>query len=77
MLSGICETPEDDYKEQLKEVKESLNPKVEYSRNGMPPPETIFDKKALFKNYGYLMKVPLPSCTVASGSATKSMGSSL
>jgi len=31
-------------------------------RTIMPPPEKVFEKKSLFKNYAHFMKVPLPDC---------------
>ena len=62
MLSGICDINEEDFKRQLKQKKDQANPRFEHHRNGMPASESIFDKKSLFKNFGSMMKVPLPLC---------------
>jgi hypothetical protein len=51
---------ESEFKTRIKTYKDSLFPTQVYPHQIFPPPEKIYEKKALFKNYGSFMKVPLP-----------------
>jgi hypothetical protein len=69
---------EQDFKLRLKTYKETNFPQV-YTHPIFPPPDKIYEKKALFKNYGHFMKVPMPESVTNNSvcnTATKSVSSS-
>jgi hypothetical protein len=48
-----------DFKQRLKSYKEQSFPGY-LGHPIFPPPDKLYDKKSLFKNYGHFMRVPLP-----------------
>ena len=59
-LSGICDMTEEDFKLRLKHQKEVNYPHVGGMRYVMASPESIYERKSLFKQHGHLMRVPPP-----------------